>query len=42
MIKIHVRLWDGPHWSKYEYMSDLYQDTWTDISLDGKVMEIWI
>lgn len=42
---IKVQLWkdaDGPSWSQYEFMSNLYQDTWMDISTSIQTIEIWI
>lgn len=41
MTEIQVQFWNGL-WSNHEFMSDLYQDIWTDISPDGEIMEIWI
>ena len=39
---IKVQLWKGPSWSQYEFMSNLYQDTWMDISTSIQTIEIWI
>lgn len=39
---IEAQLWDAPHWSKYEYMSDLYQNHWMDITFDKQTIQVWI
>lgn len=39
---IKVEMWDGPHWSQYEFMSDLYQTRWMDITPDKQIIEVWI
>jgi len=44
-MDIIVQQWkdaDGPSWSQYEFMSNLYQDTWMDISTSTQTIEIWI
>lgn len=39
---IIVEMWDGPHWSQYDFMSDLYQTHWMDIAPVIQTIEIWI